>query len=216
MKNLKAIAVGLLILIAFQSEAQLKRFEILAGPSLSSIRSDIEFFGESFRAKLAYAGGVGLTFGLNEHLVLNTQLLYENKGARTREFTVRDNSNVNLGNTELKWKLHTISLPVTVGYEFGDKVKMQIYGGGYVGYFVSQTQEGISFDSDEIAKIDFGATAGFTAYLPIQENLDFKIGLQHSIGFANIYNVPEGDAWMGDYYMKTRSSPLLFGLSFKL
>jgi hypothetical protein len=201
------VTVVMLLVASTQVFAQLKRFEIFVGAGAMSMRSDIDALNEAYDPKIGLSGGVGASFGISDKLTFNAQLLYERKGEKG-DIEFRDQNNSPLGEAEVFLRLNSLSIPVTIGYEFGDKVRMQIAGGVFVGTFLSQkyTLNEQKEDAD-FKKLDLGATFAFTIYLPVNEKCDIKIGLQDNLGLADLSK--------SEYSIRTNALNLFVGTSFK-
>ncbi|RAV98802.1 outer membrane beta-barrel protein [Pseudochryseolinea flava] len=192
--------------------AQLKRVDVFVGPGLMSIRSEIPI--DLYDPKIGIGGGISASYGISDDLSLNAQLLYERKGAQEK-VAFRDNNNISLGEGTIYTRLNSISIPVTLGYEFGGSVRMQVAGGFFVSSLITQKTvtkngHGESFNGDgnpNFKSFDFGATIVYTLYIPVSDKCDIRIGLQDNFGLKDLSK--------GNWSFRTNALNLFVGTSFK-
>lgn len=195
-----------------QSIAQIKRVDIFISPGLMSVRSGADFINEGNDPKLAIGGGVGASFALTEKLSLNGSLLYERKGAKG-DIVFRD-VNGPAGEGTVYMRLNSISIPLTVGYDFGEKIRMQLGAGFFVGTLITtkQVYKGTGqFDDEEeemdMKTLDYGVTFAYTIYIPVSAKYDIRLGVQDNLGLADLSK--------GSWSFKTNALNVIVGTSFK-
>ncbi|MBL0744820.1 outer membrane beta-barrel protein [Chryseolinea lacunae] len=168
--------------------------EVLAGPSLSSVRGSKTmdmFFGKS---RLSFSTGVGLNVRVLKQSYLLTGLLYERKGTYG-ENELRDGQNNSTDLIKTRMNYSYITLPVQWAVRVGQKVRYQFGAGVYASYLLKQTYvqeaEGdfspkvTAEQNDLTKKIDVGVVGSVAAYIPLKEKLSLKVGIDEHFGLIN-------------------------------
>ncbi len=218
---MKIILTTILIGIQILSYSQKAQIEILFRPTLTSQRGN-PFVETYFNPTVHFTLGVGINYFIKENSILNFGLLYDKKGASgSSTVQIRDSQNQIIGEDriELESNYNYITLPIEWGKRFGKKVKYQFGTGLYTSYLLSaeqiQKDQGLitrNTGTTNFNKLDFGLSASFSAYIPINEKMSFKLGLIDNFGLTNISSVPVANKGT----IKNNSLGLNIGLNYIL
>jgi hypothetical protein len=191
----------------FSASAQKGKFVIglSGGANISGLRGYTQIIKSSPLIATNYQIEFG--FKLNEHLFLVSNNSYETKGNQFNDVQITDNNGNQLSNGTIKSKLEFIDFDFLVRYMIGSKkIKYYANAGPYFGLFMKGTEEtmlssptminGTLFSSNQksisnlFKKIDFGLSLGAGIWLPLNEKINFTIGLTGNVGLNNISSYP--------------------------
>ena len=203
------------------SVAQKTELVIYTGPNLSSLRGN-DVLNDYHNAKIGLSTGMGINRHFPGKLSIAFSLVYEEKGSQGDiEVLVTYNSFEQLTSTPFKTKYNYLSLPFTMRYTLGDKVKFNAEIGAYSAYLIRAIAE---FDASVIMPamnenvtsshkdFDFGVVFGLGASIPVNERISIFTSFRENLGLRNISDLPIAN----DGAIRTSSFNLLFGLNYKL
>ncbi|MBX2966793.1 MAG: outer membrane beta-barrel protein [Cyclobacteriaceae bacterium] len=223
MKGLKVILIFGSLLILEKNFAQGIELELLFQPALTSLRGN-ETIKRNFDPAINFSAGVGINYFLNASSVINVYVLYDKKGGKGESYLeIRDPQNQIISQEIATYKSNYdyITIPIQWGQTFGGKVKFQFGIGLYGGYLLKHELmakgidgivDGKENNTDKFKKFDFGLSASFCMYIPIDELASIKIGLNDNLGLINVSNVPVAD----DGTIKHNSLGLSLGLNYRI
>jgi len=189
------ITLVLLMQISFSQEKQTHtasntNFGIQIGGNLFGIRGDNNFFTNNLDAKIDFLLGVKIERQLKPNLYLKTNLNYERNtlGSVIESLPTQTNPSEDL---DIKYTLHTLSIPLFLKRSFGEKEAFYINGGGFVNFLFSETGklngESVNFEWGSTFKtINAGAGIGFGTVLFFDDKNSLDIELRNNLGILNI------------------------------
>lgn len=192
---------------------------IEGGPSAIIIRGN-EMVKEYQQFDAGYSAGLSFQYNFKRIISIHTGLAFERKGAVDRDVTFTDNNAMKLFSADIHSYYDYMVLPFLLRASFGKKATIFINAGPYIGYLLQarvvfkdpdagKTKEDFT---NQIKKLDWGATAGLGVSIPIKEKLVASIEIRNNLGLYNISALPV----YNDGSIKTFSSNLLVGLAYKL
>jgi hypothetical protein len=229
MRNRKTLKFALLIIIAcisFDSFSQSHRIGAQAGTNACNVIHNSDFFDKSdFKP--------GLKTGIHYHLIfennisLMIDLLYVQKGfgydfeyqAYNSDFEPYD------GTSEYNFAYDFISLPVSIGYSFGDKFSVTPYLGIAASRLV-QAKHKYTLHDDSNNIMDEGVENKYTVLpkydwpvhggLYLQYRLKEKIALFSKLQFTYSLNTFSGEQYFSESALTHYGYGLSLGLSFSI
>ena len=203
------------------ANGQANRFEIGSegGPSLISLRGNDSL--EDFNAPaVGYSAAIAFQYNVSQLVSLRTSLAYERKGA-----LLKINATDISGNPIVDMKAHLnfdyLILPILVRLNLGNKLKLFVNAGPYLGYLIRQTSVTEAFNefpssstdqTEYFKKFDIGLTGGLGCGLPIKNNFILTIEVRHNLGLYNTSELPV----VNEGKILTNSTNLLFGLAYRI
>lgn len=152
------------------------------------------------------SAGTALNIPITSYSNIGVGLLVDSRGATTEEMEIRDEYNFVIGMVSFKELATYITLPVTYRWRSNSKVQVQIEGGGFISRLIDSkttfskklpvTQNGDVItvreaDHDGFFKsIDYGILLAVSFYVPIDEKLSLKFGLDN---FFSLHNLSDYD-----------------------
>ncbi|SHL23921.1 porin family protein [Hymenobacter psychrotolerans] len=140
------------------ASAQSVRFGLKAGATLANFRGDDI---EDTKSIYGYHAGFAANLGITEHLSLQPELLYSQKGTKLEE-----------DNVKLVQRLHYIDIPLLVKYNFGGAF---VEAGPQFGLLVSYSSK-LKDDNDELDLSDLE----YNPYTP--SDVGFVVGAGYQLG----------------------------------
>jgi opacity protein-like surface antigen len=222
---MKKLTCSCLMLLLFYSStvllAQTNAFDIalVGGPNRSWLRGNSfleQYNGPAFN----YALGLSAQYNFPGFFSICTGITSELKGSKS-DITVVDSKGVELGKAKLKNNLAYLILPVMAKFSFGRNVKLVLGCGGYGGYLMGASSkytgpgrpEGYIMKTDDsFQKWDFGASLSAGVSIPLKEKISLAVEVRNNTG---LYNIANDHLYMSGP-VKTNSTNLLFGLSYRL
>lgn len=222
---MKPFVIVALLVVPVLSVAQKTDFEFLAGPNLSSLRGN-NILDEYHKARVGISTGIGLSRYVSRRFAVAMKFLYESKGSKGNiplfyQETI-DGTEVNSYFVDAIFNLRNtyLSLPVTVKYIVGEKVKFSGEMGGNVSYLITTSTQfkspigpptyGVPTLSD-YKKIDLGVVLAVGALYSFNESVSISVTLRDTLGFSDI-----SDVALANGAIRTNSIALTFGLSYRL
>ncbi|HRG38542.1 MAG TPA: porin family protein [Bacteroidia bacterium] len=192
---------------------------IEGGPSAIKFTGN-EIAKEYQQFDVGYSAGLSFQYNFKHILALRSGVALERKGAAIRDVVFTDNNANKLYSADFHYHYDYMVVPVLLRASFGKKVNVFINAGPYVSYLLQargtykDPNEGkVKSDfTNQIKKLDWGASAGLGASIPIKEKLIASIEVRNNLGLYNISDLPV----YNDGSIKTFSSNLLVGLAYKL
>jgi hypothetical protein len=222
MKKLPLIIIIILI-VSSQCLSQRLELELIVRPALTSLRGN-DFIKNNFDSKVNISAGVNLNYVSKNNSILNFAIFYDKKGAGGESYVVLKNEQnqiIGEGVVENESNFDYITIPIQWGKRFGQKVKFQFGVGLYTSFLIKQEQTSKGLDglvnstennTDNFKQLDFGLSASFYSYVPINKKLSLKAGLDDIFGLANASDVPI----VNNGTLKHNSLGLSVGLNIKL
>ncbi|WP_020532300.1 outer membrane beta-barrel protein [Flexithrix dorotheae] len=162
---INTLSIVILVISFHQANSQSFGGQIIAGLNVSQIDGDD--IGGFDKAGLLLGGAV--TFPLSEKVQLQPEILYSQKGSRSRE-----------NEPFFIWKLNYIDIPITVNYIFKEKYVFQGgLGGNYLLAANSDTGFGFQDETELFSKVDFTAHLGVDFL--VFENLSLRVRWTNSL-----------------------------------
>lgn len=178
-------------------------FKVMGGMSFSKYVVSPEKEGIQWDYKFGFLGGIGLEKNLSHFMLLEMDVLYFQKGSSSESS--------NSGNSEAKYKLDVLSLPLLLRGKFLYDSSPYVIGGIEFSSVLShevqdKDQEPIDL-KENTRNIDFAFVFGCGYEIKIEDHLYFFIEGRYHIGNRNIvaYSL-EGET------KKTRAILILIGL----
>ena len=151
---------------------------------------------------------------------------YDNIGWIYKSLTLESNtSSTGLMNVDISIKLNYLNMPVLAEYSFGNKIKINVDGGFFLGILlnnkvITEVKEPIPpnqepiLESSSIARkgTNFGLSLGSGVQIPIASRLTLDFNVRDNLGLTSI-NKSQSSYSVG---MKTNTFTISAGLSFKL
>jgi len=220
LKQLKKIIV--LIALSFcplLSFGQTDRFEIglEGGPSLTSLRGS-EFIDKYSDPALAYSAALTFQYNFPKMISIRTNIAYEQKGSITR-IPAKDQDNNTVGELTFHTNFEYLTMPILTRITFGQKIKLFINIGPYVGYLIKQTQvieEFKEFPETTIdntkndKRFDIGICGGIGGGIAIHERILLTLEIRNNLGLYNVSKIPV----YNDGSNMTNSTNLLVGFAY--
>jgi hypothetical protein len=210
-----------LTLSSISAYGQVESIDILLAPGLTSLRGNSLVKG-NLDPRISFSGGLGMNYRLDEQWFISIKFLYEDKGGRNHgPYYYQDgDGNVTQGEAKIRVRFKYLTLPITAGYEFGNKTKFRAEAGPYVAFLMKQILTGdlndqpqaIQDDTDLDKRADLGLSVGMRALIPITKKVAFNLGVHDNLGLFNI----SARRVVGDETLKTNFLGLSLGLNFKL
>lgn len=223
MNKLNIILLSFFLILFENSLAQKLELELLLRPTLTSLRGN-QIVKDIYGPTINFSTGVNVQYLLKKNSFVSLCILYEKKGGRDETHIVLNdaqNQPYADGTVLFESNFDYITIPIQCGKKFGDKIQYQFGLGVYTGFLMKQKNvtKGINglFDitednTDSYTNIDFGLSGSFSMYIPIQQSIAIKVGLDDYLGLVNTSDVPVVD----DGTIKHNSFGLTLGLNFKL
>jgi len=198
---------------------------------ISLNRTDNFYFSgnaEKFAEKgTGFVGAITFQYNFTNLISFRTNVAYERKG-EVAKVTAHDYGNGIIQEEDYKYLRYFdyITVPLLIRFSFGNKVKLFINTGGYVGYLIRQTNTtykgtnevlyAISHNRYKYKDFDFGITVGIGATIPINDKFIASLELRNSI---SVYNIKHISYVAGHEYaniVKTESAKILLGIAYIL
>jgi hypothetical protein len=222
MNRLKII---LLILLVINTKvlSQNLEFEVIGGPALTSLRGN-DFIENNFDPAFNVSASVGVNYILKNNLLITLAINYERKGGISESYLIlkdQQNQVIGEGNVTNTSNFDYLTIPIQFGKRFGEKIKYQFGVGMYTSILLKQESSSKGLGglvnlkengTDLFKKIDLGFLASFNIYLPINDSVSIKIGIDDYLGLVN---VSDGSI-QNNGTIKHNSLGLVLGLNFKL
>ncbi|HRI78053.1 MAG TPA: porin family protein [Cyclobacteriaceae bacterium] len=188
------------------SAVPLKRFtrtEILAGPSIITIRDNsLDQYQRSVVA-FGYAIGLGKAYTISNHFKIIGRIFYERKGDKHLDaeqiYDPVTMKNVIYKDGYTVKDIYTcISVPITLGYTLGRKAQYQFEAGPFLSYTLAAAIDVSSSisnykDYNDMTKdakpIDFGFTLSFGTKIPFNSSNKLSVNLMSNWGIPNVLNL---------------------------
>jgi len=207
-----------LILFSVSGFGQVHRVGVQGGINLSNFTSDIEFGDKKFKAGLV--SGFNYEYTFPGKLTLGADLLYSQQGYKDEiaVLTVQDISWI----SGIKLAYDYISLPLKVGYTWGEQVKGFVKTGlcpsvlirGEYWYldknFPGSPKEGYAYE--RAPKFDLGALVELGAAYAIKNDMELFSSLTYRKSFTTISSENHFQGLDMKHYLFSLS----FGLKYKL
>lgn len=174
MKTISKITLTLTLLVAFvNANAQNFRFGLQAGTNLA-VQSPIGDYYNNDEIRVGLHAGIFGNYSFNESLYLQTELNYDQKGAKDGDFKIN---------------YDYLSVPVLFNYSLGKSwktpLRFNIYTGPYAAFLLNAESKIDNGEIDETSDLkdftnntEFGWVTGFGMRYPINnQNLLFNIRL---------------------------------------
>lgn len=182
-----------------------KRFtktEILAGPSIITIRDRPLNQYQRRVIDFGYAFGLGKGYKLSQHFQLMGRLFYERKGGKHLD-AEQVGSTIYPDAITAKEIYTCLTMPMSLNYSFGKKIRYHFEIGGYLGYTLSAAASESSPISnhklyldrtDEATNFDYGYVFSVGVTTPLNKSNDLSIRLINIWGVPNVLN-SSTDTW---------------------
>lgn len=218
---MKGLITTIIILLkvgeCFSQELEI---ELIARPALTSLRGN-EIIKDNYDPKINLSTGVAINYFIKDNSIVNFGILYDKKGgSNTSNVVIMDEQGeiIDEGTLTTESNFHYVTIPIQWGKRFGQRIKWQFGCGLYGSFLIKQELIGTGIansnedNTEKFKKFDFGLSASFNSYIPINEKLLVKIGLDDLIGLANVSDVPVAN----DGTIMHNSLGLSVGLNIKL
>lgn len=189
---MKRIFFAVMLLFPLLISAQEKTtIGINAGATFANINDG----GEPWKYGFDILLGLSFEIPLEDRFSLLTNINYERKTAKE---TVSHGFNFS-NNTEVRFTMNYITVPLNLKYYFDAKKKIFAHAGPYFGIFIDDT-----FTADgkimteirgasEFKKIDLGLTFGIGTRINVDEKHYITLGLRSNLGLPNVSDMPNYD-----------------------
>jgi len=198
---------------------QVKKFDfgLEGGPSLKSLYGN-SVLKKNHKWGIGFSGGLFFQLNFKRNISLRTNIVYERKGS-IDPYQRTDSSGNPLGKLITNGNYDYLTLPILIRATFGHKVKYFVNAGPYFGYLIKAgwEQKGDNFTTRKgdltayTKRFDSGISAGLGLTIPIKSRFYISFEIRNNLGLYNI-----SPAVYNDNCIKTNSTNLLFGLTYKL
>jgi hypothetical protein len=208
-----------LTLLSISAYSQVESIDVLVAPGLTVLRGN-SFTEDLLNPRVRLSGGIGVNYRLTQRWLVSAKLLYEDKGGG-RKFDFTEDGMTISGKARIRFRYKYLTLPITAGYEFGNKVKFRAEAGPYIAFLMKaiftsdadgQPNQPMVDETDNNKRVDFGLSAGIRALIPLSEQTAFSIGVHDNLGLFNVSAHPI----VNNGSIKTNFLALSLGLCFKL
>ncbi|HTJ52822.1 MAG TPA: porin family protein [Cyclobacteriaceae bacterium] len=204
------------------SHAQNFEGEIIAGPSLTSLRGNDVV--NSLNPSINFFGGLGINYHLKANSLLNVRLLFDKKGATSDNLTLYSGPDPNsaYGTEKVIARSNYLTLPVQYKYRLGKKIQYEFGLGMYTAYLISHYQiikttgttdfsDGKENNTKDYKRGDLGLSTGIGILIPLQKSFSLNISINDNLGLINTSKVPV----YHNGTVKNNSLMLLLGVNYK-
>jgi hypothetical protein len=211
------------LLTAGQCLSQGLELELTVRPALTSLRGN-DVVKDNFDPTVNFSTGIGLNYFLKNNSIINFGILYDKKGGRGKSnIILRDDQDQVIGEGTLtnEANFDYITVPIQWGRRFGQKIKYQFGIGLYTSFILKQELISKGLDgqvntnennTDKFKTLDFGLSASFNVFIPFNDKLSIKVGLDNNLGLINTSDVPVSD----NGTIKHNSLGLSIGLNYRM
>jgi hypothetical protein len=164
--------------------------------------SGIDFIPKQNRG--TYIGkslGGFIKYNLSKQFGVKGFLKYDQNGYKIKDITFADiNGNIISNKTNLIIRNTYINIPILAEYSFGEKIKINLNGGPFIGILLSSflitninavAANGDQFPnkskSESYNGLNMGMALGANLYLPVNKKINLLFGFNNNFGVINIF-----------------------------
>jgi hypothetical protein len=217
--KVKTLFVYLLLICIYRENAFAQTIElgIRGGPNLNQLRGN-DFVKERHQFLFAFTAGAFGRFTVKNKFSVLSALQFERNGSKIPDLIFTDQFGNNMGQSDLVNFLDFLVLPIMAEYRSGQKVRVAIHGGPFVGYLLNQHYE-IKWNTGnqngpknswDLDRFNFGLSGGAGVTMPLYKKLLLDISLEDHLGLSNLNN------GTFDGKLRTNSTQFTIGVSLPL
>jgi hypothetical protein len=226
MKKPALFILFVLALLSNEAVAQTQpQFGVRVGGNLAQLRGEDNAFGkDATDRKLGFTVGAYALFPITNHIGIQPELLYTQKGGSVDEAFLDDELE---GTFKSDFNLNYLEVPVLVKYGFNTRSRVvpSVYAGPYmayginrsIGFEVSGEDGDLDFEidaDDAFERMDYGAVFGVDFDYRLRRNTA-TIGLRYNLGLANVFKDDAfliEDEELGNLKARTQEISLVLGV----
>ncbi len=220
---MRQILSFLFILITSSVVGQKHYIGLQAGFSMTNSSAKENFIDTKMRT--GFDGGINYIYKFSEKYRLGIDVLYSQKGF-TNNINITDDVGVFIGEEKMEFNYDYFCIPLKIGYEFGNKLKL-IPTIGIVPSYLLKAEETIAptFDSNEniithevldtkkyVSKFDLGGIVELGIESLLSDNLIFCPGINYKHSLTTFSNSDYFDGYNTRHY----GFSVVVGLKYKL
>ena len=212
------ILIPLFLLTGPALMAQSKGFYLGAegGAGIAALRGDMY---DQRSPLLGYAGGVFVQYNFERVFSIRTGWSYDLKGTGFETQARADSTRWE--NVRAKSKFNYLTVPLLLGFRFGEDINYFVNVGPYAGFLLKQTTYVppvenrpvvITDDTRSFRGAEFGLSVGVGVSYPVMERFVLSAEIRNNLGLTNI----------NDHYIsesksvRTNAVNLMLGVAYKL
>ncbi len=225
-KSIKNVVLAIFTCLALNVNSQTHKIGVQAGGSMTNVCHSSAFFNKT-GYNPGFHGGIHYHLKFENNITLMIDLLYVQKGfAFDFEYqSYNDDLEPYNGTSEYNFAYNYISLPVSIGYAFGDKFSATPYLGIAASRLI-QAKHNYTLYDENSNKVDEGEENKYTVLpeydLPVHGGLYFqyrvkeKIALFSKLQFTYSLNEFSNAQYFYESDLKHYGYGLSLGVSFKI
>jgi hypothetical protein len=208
-KSIKYLVLAIFTCLAMYGNSQTHKLGLMAGANLSNIVHTSVFFDKT-DFKPGFRGGIHYHLAFENSITLMVDLLYVQKGfAYDFEYqSYNDDLEPYDGTSEYSFAYDFISVPISIGYSFGDKLSVTPYLGIAASRLV-QTKHYYTLHDDNGNVVDEGEENKYTVLPKYDWPVHTGLYLEYTIG----NNLTVFSKLQADYSLNTISGKQYFSES---